>query len=223
MRLAFGNCVFDSDLRVLVREGKTVHLSPKAFRLLELLLERRPRPVPKDEILSLVWPDAFVSEGSLANLVAEIRSASGDDTRNPRYVRTVHRFGYAFCADAIEAQPLELELTLPARFRLVSPNGEFPLGEGEWLIGRASDCHLCLDSNTVSRHHARLRVKGEEVVLEDLGSKNGTFVGDEPVAAPIPLSNGDLVRFGSVRMAFRVFRPQSSTDSCGTRVNSLVL
>src|SRR5262245_11100110 len=92
MKLAFGDCVFDSDLRQLVRGGVAVHLTPKALRLLELLLERRPKPISKQEIRDVVWPDTVVAEGSLANVVFEVRNALGDDPREPRFVRTVHSF-----------------------------------------------------------------------------------------------------------------------------------
>ena len=75
MRVSFAECLFDSDIRALLRSGEVVHLSPKAFRLLELLLENRPRVMSKDQIVAALWPDTFVTDGSLANLVAEVRAA----------------------------------------------------------------------------------------------------------------------------------------------------
>ena len=105
MRVSFAECVFDSDIRALLRSGEVVHLSPKAFRLLELLLENRPRVMSKDQIVAALWPDTFVTDGSLANLVAEVRAALADTASNPRFLRTVHRVGYSFCGDVLDAPP----------------------------------------------------------------------------------------------------------------------
>jgi DNA-binding winged helix-turn-helix (wHTH) protein len=213
MRVAFAECVFDSEVRALVRAGAIVHLSPKAFRLLELLLENRPRVMSKDQIVSALWPDTFVTDGSLANLVAEVRAALADTATNPRFLRTVHRVGYSFCGEVSEAPPLELQATVLSRVWLVSPDREFLLHEGECLVGRASECTVCLESSTVSRHHARLKVTGDQAVLEDLDSKNGTFVNGRRIDSATPLSQDDRVRFGSLDLAFRVRGPLNSTDS----------
>ena len=101
MRLAVGEWVFDSDTREVIRAGVAVPLSPKAFALLELLIDRRPKAVSKAEIHEHLWRGIFVSPSNLANLVTELRSALGDDAHNPRIIRTVPRFGYAFNADAV--------------------------------------------------------------------------------------------------------------------------
>lgn len=218
MRHAFGDCVFDSEIRALVRAGAPVHLGPKAFRFLELVLERRPRVVSKDEIAAALWPDTFVTDGSLANVVAEVRAALGDTAAQPRFVRTVHRVGYSFCGEVAEAPPLALEVRPLAPFRLVASDREFPLDEGEWLIGRASDCQVRLDSSSVSRHHARLRIADGQPVLEDLDSKNGTLVRGRRISSPTVLADNDRVRFGTVSLTFRVAGPLASTASLILRV-----
>lgn len=223
MRLAFGECVFDSDLRELSRGGQPVHLTPKGLRLLELLLERRPRPVSKPQIRDAIWPATAVAEGSLANIVFEVRTALGDDPREPRFLRTVHGFGYAFCGDASDAQTPDLaggprRIVLPPPFRLVALEGEFGLDEGPNLIGRDSDCTVCIRSTTVSRHHARILVRGKEALVEDLGSKNGTFLSGARIDRPTPLKDGDALQIGSFRATFRTFTPESSTDSYQIRL-----
>jgi len=96
VRVQFGDCTLDSDTRELFRGAEPVHLSPKAFRLLELLLEARPRALAKAEIHEKIWPDAVVSEATLASLIAEIREAIGDAGKDGRFIRTIHGFGYAF-------------------------------------------------------------------------------------------------------------------------------
>lgn len=102
MRLLFGDCTFDSAARTLERGGSAVRLSGKAFQLLELLLAARPNPIAKEDLFARLWPDTFVSEANLASLVKEIRATIGDDARQPRYLRTAHRFGYAFSGAVTE-------------------------------------------------------------------------------------------------------------------------
>src|SRR5215813_341726 len=100
MRFQFGDCALDVDTRELSRAGNPVHIEPKAFRLLELLLASRPKALSKDELQDQLWPKTFVSERSLARLVEVVRDCIGDSAKEPRYIRTVHGFGYAFSGDA---------------------------------------------------------------------------------------------------------------------------
>jgi DNA-binding winged helix-turn-helix (wHTH) protein len=104
LRLRFSELVFDSDARRLIRGGEPVHLEPKAFELLELLLERRPAAVAKAAIRDRLWPRTFVSESSLTTLAAQLRKALGEDGAR---IRTVHGFGYAFDREvaSLDASP----------------------------------------------------------------------------------------------------------------------
>jgi DNA-binding winged helix-turn-helix (wHTH) protein len=103
MRIAFGPFTLDTDTRQLRHGADERHLTPKAFDLLELLTRERPRAVSKSTLLETLWPDTFVVEANLSNLVAELRAALDDDARQPRYVRTVYGRGYAFCEEALDA------------------------------------------------------------------------------------------------------------------------
>src|SRR5215470_13614609 len=103
MRKRFGGFLYDSGTRQLWRGRRVVDLSPKALSFLELLLEHAPRALSKNEIQSTLWPDTFVSEANLTNLVSEIRTAMGQTARRTQFVRTVHRFGYAFSGDVTDA------------------------------------------------------------------------------------------------------------------------
>ncbi|HVQ29037.1 MAG TPA: FHA domain-containing protein [Vicinamibacteria bacterium] len=220
-RLAFGDCILDSESRVLERAGRAVHLTPKAFELLELLLAERPRAMSKAKLMDALWPGIAVTEGSLANLVSEVRIATGDLARSARFLRTVHRFGYAFSGEAREEDLRgKAALEPPARFRLLAPDGEADLDEGDNIIGRGEDCRLRIQSGTVSRHHARVRVRGDQVVLEDLGSKNGTFVSGLKVVAPTTLSGGEEIRVGSIIVRFSIFSAFSSTDTFSLRTKA---
>jgi DNA-binding winged helix-turn-helix (wHTH) protein len=119
MKLRLGDMTFDPQARQLLRGRAEVHLSPKAFDLLAILIEERPRAVPKDELHQRLWPSTFVSEANLASLAAEIREALGDTARDPRFIRTAHRFGYAFCGEALELRTGSVVL----RFRMKMPDG----------------------------------------------------------------------------------------------------
>jgi predicted ATPase/DNA-binding winged helix-turn-helix (wHTH) protein len=95
-RWTFGDFLLDLDTHELMRAGTPVSLSPKAFQLLGILVENRPKALSKTELQDRLWPTTFVVEKNLTNLVSEIREALGDDPFHPRFIRTVHRFGYSF-------------------------------------------------------------------------------------------------------------------------------
>jgi DNA-binding winged helix-turn-helix (wHTH) protein len=200
MRLRFGDVTFDSGRRALFRGPRQVHLSPKAFRLLELLLANSPDAVAKPEILEKIWPDVVVNEGSLAVLVREVRKALGRGTRGASLLRTVHGFGYAFDG---EIQEVPDGVPASSRHLLVWGTQEMPLAEGENPLGRERSSGVWVGHASVSREHARLVVSGERAEIEDLGSKNGTWVGSRRVEGRIPLADGDEIRVGEVRLLYR--------------------
>jgi DNA-binding winged helix-turn-helix (wHTH) protein len=212
--VTFGGFVLDLDARELRRGSTPVPLSPKAFQLLGLLVEHRPKALSKRDLQERLWPGTFVVEKNLTNLVAEIRDALGDDASDPLFVRTVHRFGYAFHAqtatptraDASGARP-------PARFRVVWTGARVALRDGEHVIGRDPDLELFLDAANVSRHHARITIAGDRATLEDLGSKNGTFVGERRVESATRLADGDVIRVGSEALTFHAIHAPGSTET----------
>lgn len=215
MRVQFGDFVFDSGTRELLRAGEPAHLSPKAFRVLELLLEHRPRALSKDELHRQVWPDTFVSEATLASAIAEIRAAIRDPADRPGSLRTVHGFGYAFSGQAADT-------TIPAPVVgspciLVWGDREIPLTAGEHLLGRGEDVAVRINDHSVSRHHARIAVREHSATLEDLQSKNGTFVGASRITQPTPLDDGVEIRLGDVVLAFRLVTATGSTKTVEDR------
>jgi DNA-binding winged helix-turn-helix (wHTH) protein len=205
--LRFGEFELDREGRQLRREGNPLHLSPKAFALLELLVERRPAALSKAAIRDHVWPRTFVSDSNLTSLVTELRTALGDDARNPRFVRTVYGFGYALCGEVSESTGGSAAV----RFRLYYDGREIALPEGESTLGRADDVAALIDATSVSRRHARILVGGGRAILEDLGSKNGTFIGGEKVLAPRELRDGDEICLGHVPLTFRALQGATST------------
>lgn len=210
MRIAFGDVALDLDGRQLLRAGKEVRLSPKAFQLLELLVSERPRALAKSEIRERLWPNTFVSESSLTDLVTTLRGALHDSARKPRCVRTVHGFGYAFCGEAVEGSASPPVGPRAARLRLFLDDREIALREGENVLGRVDEGIAWLESPTVSRRHARIVVADGKATLEDLGSKNGTYLRGRPLTSPSRLSDGDEILLGRVRMTFRVLPPDST-------------
>ncbi len=213
MRVRFGECLLDSETRQLSVRGETVHVQPKAFQFLELLLENRPRALSKSQIHEKLWPGTFVSDSTLTSLLVEVRDVIGDEARRPLYVRTVHRFGYAFCGSAQEARE---EVSGPAGKSscwILHAGKRTPLEPGETVIGRDPGAGLFIDDPSVSRRHARIVVTSESATLEDLGSKNGTRLGDRRIEAPVPLDDGARIRIGTVALTFRMFSLPYSTET----------
>ena len=158
----------------------------------------------------------LVAESSLARLIAELRRAVGDAVSEPRLIRTVHRFGYAFAGE-VEAWGAPRAVPAGVSCWLVWRDRDYPLAEGDNLLGRGEDCLLALPSGKVSRRHARIRVARDEAVLEDLGSKNGSYVDGRRITGPTPLGDGDEVRLGSVLVVFRSRPAAGSTETAAER------
>jgi DNA-binding winged helix-turn-helix (wHTH) protein len=213
VRYRFGGFTLDHDTRQLLANGDEVHLSPKAFDLLALLVTNRTRAVSKAELQQRLWPSTFVEETNLATLAAEIRRALRDSAANPRFVRTVYAFGYRFVGEVTaDASATSLGQTR-ARLWLVFERRHIPLLEGANVIGRASDAAIPIDSPGISRHHARIVVTHGEATLEDLGSKNGTHLNGSRITAPCGLSDGNEIRLGAVVLTFRVASQMSATET----------
>ena len=213
MKIGFGPFTLDLDTRQLTQAGREIHLEPKAFELLATLVLDRPKALSKAELLDRIWRDTIVEDANLSNLVAEIRAALGDHARAPVYVRTMHGFGYAFCGDATTlSRRGGADADRPTCW-LEWDTQRFPLSIGEHVIGRDPDVDIRLEASTVSRRHARLVVKPEGTILEDFGSKNGTFRGSERVSEPIELADGDAIHIGSLLVTFHVRAGAMSTDT----------
>jgi DNA-binding winged helix-turn-helix (wHTH) protein len=214
--LHFGDFAADFGSRQLWHGPEAVPLGPKAFELLELLLRSRPRALSKARIRDGLWPRTVASESNLTTLVNELRTALGDRPRKPRFIRTVYGFGYAFCGEATEVADVERPASGRAtRLRLFLDDREIALRLGENLLGRLDEGVAWFESPTVSRRHARIVVEGGKATLEDLGSKNGTFLRGERISSARPLADGDEILLGRVLMTFRVLPPVSTRTGVG--------
>jgi DNA-binding winged helix-turn-helix (wHTH) protein len=207
MPLRFADCEFDAEARELRREGVPQPLHPKAMRLLELLLDARPRALSRQELHDGLWPKTYVGATSLARIVNALRAAVGDDRRGQAVVRTVHGYGYAFAA--------EVTVVEPATGSLLWSGHVIPLPSGRCLLGRAPDCGVRVPAPGVSRHHARIRSEGGRTLIEDLESKNGTFVAGRRVEAPTALADGDEIRLGEAVLVYCAPGAGESTETTG--------
>ncbi len=210
MRLSFVNCVLDLATRELRCAGALVHLPPKAYTLLDALLRERPRVLTRSELDELLWPRSYVARSSLGRLVTELRAAIGDDAREPHIVRTTHGVGYAFCA---EVTVLSESAGHSRAIALLWGEHWFLLEEGEHVVGRDPDCRIVVDVPGVSRHHARIRVGPDRVLIDDLGSKNGTYVNRRRLDTSAALEHGDEVSLGTAVLAVRRMSADATTQT----------
>jgi len=205
----FADCTLDLGRRELIRSGETVDISPRAFEALQILLKNYPSAVSRDELYRALWPDTFVNLTNLNNVIGELRAAIRDRAKN--IIITKHRYGYVMGA-AVAA-----DHGVTSRLALMIGGRTIQLREGENLVGRAPDAVVQIDEPSISRRHAIIRVSGDRAEVEDLQSKNGTFVGEERVDAPRELRDRDLVRFGTVCGTFRSAPPASTLTDPGAR------
>ena len=211
MALRFGPCAIDVSRREVRRDDAVVHLTPKAFDLLVLLIGEAPRVVPKAELHQRLWPGTFVSDATLVGLIKEIRRELDDRDPEAPIIRTAHRVGYAFSAGLEQAPNAASSVC----HWLMVAGRRIALREGENSIGRDPSSNVWLDSASVSRAHARIVVGRTGVSIEDCRSKNGTKVGEEPVTGAKVLRDGDRLRFGTVSALYRASGTGMSTETHG--------
>ncbi len=218
MKATFGDFTLDTGTRQLLRgsEPAEVHLSPKAFDLLAILLANRPGVVTKESLRDQLWAGTNVVDANLNNLASEVRAALGDDPQQPRYVRTAHRVGYAFCGDVAEPRAVS-KAPASSRLWLVWEGRSIVLEQPETLIGRDPKCAIWIDVPGVSRRHASIRILSNTAVLEDLASTNGTFVNDRPVGSTVTLEDGQTIRVGEATLTFRA---SASAGAATKKINS---
>lgn len=192
--------VLDLGARLVRQNGIAIHLPPKAFDLLVLLARNRPNAVRHEDLHAALWPGVHISETSLPVLVTQLRKALGDPSPDGPLIRTLHRVGYAFVGDAVINEPAELTGTTVCRLTFRGKSIELPPGES--VVGRDRGCAACIDADSVSRHHAKLIVSGRTASIEDLGSKNGTWVCGQRIDRPTSVPDGTSVRFGSETVRF---------------------
>ncbi len=106
----FDNFFIDPANRQLWRDGEPVALNSKYLDVLLLLIRHRGQLVEKQHIFDQIWEGVFVTDSALTQCVKDIRRQLGDDASNPRYIKTIPKYGYMFIAEAIEATDQAAEL-----------------------------------------------------------------------------------------------------------------
>jgi len=203
VRVRFANCTFDSQRHELVCANEQRLLQPKAFAFLEALIAAHPAAVPKETLYDLIWHGVFVEEGNLHNLAADVREAIGDDDRS--VIRTVHRIGYALNALVTPDEPSHARLVIGSR--------EWPLAEGETVIGRD-----LIGTPDVSRRHASVTLRDGRAYIRDLDSKNGTFVGDRRIDSETEITSGSEIVFGRTRaVVWLTAHDETTVTATGSR------
>ncbi len=167
----FGAFRLDARERLLLHEGETVSLTPKAFDMLVTLVENSGHLVEKNELMRKLWPDSFVEEGSLAQNVSLLRKALGEND-SQKFIETVPRRGYRFVATvAIKSEGSVADSTIQSiavlPFKLLGVDGDdyHSIGIAETLTTRLSSLKLL----TVRPTSAVLRYAGSEKGAVEIG------------------------------------------------------
>ena len=213
MRHRFGEFIVNESTREILSKGKEIHLPPKAFDLLVLLIANRDRAMSKAELQQHLWPNTYVEETNLAGLIAHLRRALRDSADDPGIIRTVYGFGYRFVADVETQSATARTGSAPARFFLTVLGRRLLLLQGENTVGRSAEATIQIDATGISRRHARLRVDAQRATLEDLGSKNGTHLNGQRITAVCPLADGDRIRFAGVETTFSTESDSAATET----------
>jgi DNA-binding winged helix-turn-helix (wHTH) protein len=222
---------FELDLAAyaLRRARKRIKLEKLPMEVLILLVENAGALVGREQIQAALWgADVFVEHDSAINTaVRKVRHALGDDAERPRFVETVVSKGYRFIApversrdspersSGIEAasSPSHRSRGGFPRYCLTRGREEFVLGAGDNLLGRDANARVYVDHPSVSRRHARISIESDRAMLEDLKSRNGTFVGGRKVDAPTELRHGAIIGLGPITLTFLVLSAAASTKA----------
>jgi len=210
-----GEWLVEPTLDRISRDGHHVRLRPRAMDVLICLALESGKLASKQNIIDAVWRTEFVSEHALTQVIAELRSALGDNARSPSYIENIPRRGYRLVATVTPVAasvPSARDASLP--FKLQGEDGDHPLIQGPNIIGRTVETDIRIDRTEVSRCHARIMVQGTTATIEDLGSKNGTFVNGERLDGPALLTNGDEIWIGRsvARLRFLVEGEPTMTE-----------
>jgi DNA-binding winged helix-turn-helix (wHTH) protein len=214
-----GEWLVEPTLDRISRDGEIVRLRPRAMDVLICLALEAGKLATKQNIIDTVWRTEFVSEHALTQVVAELRSALGDDARSPTYIENIPRRGYRLVATVTPvAASVSSARDASLPFKLEGEDGDHPLVQGPNIIGRTEDADIAIDRTEVSRCHARILVQGTTATIEDLGSKNGTFLNGERLEGPTLLSNGDEIWIGRsvARLRFLVEGEPTMTEQSVT-------
>jgi DNA-binding winged helix-turn-helix (wHTH) protein len=224
----FGEFELDVDAYALRRSGQRIKLEKIPMEVLVLLVRKAGILVNRTEIQAAFWgSDVFVDQDAAINTaIRKIRRALGDDAEHPRFVETVVGKGYRFIAP-LETRAGELRLErrrvdadgrssdgldhrLP-NYLVARGRRQFVLDQGENLLGRDPQATVYIDHPSVSRHHARISIHPARAVLEDLKSRNGTFLDGRHIEIPTEIHHGAIIGLGPITVTFMMVPASAST------------
>jgi hypothetical protein len=189
----------------ITRGDEVRHIRPRAMGVLECLAEAGGAVVTRQRITDRVWRTEFVTTNALTHVVAELRTVLDDDADRPSYIETIPRRGYRLVAPVSYPGMASAPTGGAVRVSLLRTDGAvIELLEGANLIGRSADAVVRIDTSEVSRRHAVITVDGSVATIEDLGSKNGTFLRGRRLEAPTRLADADEIQIGVNVARFRV-------------------
>jgi len=178
VRYRFGEFTLSPRRRLLLRSGVVVPLIPKYFDLLQLLIRRRQDALDKREIFDRIWPDVIVSDGALNQAIRTLRRSLQDDSRAPRYIRTVSRHGYQFVFEPVIVEDDDAGHVLVSEPPDI--NGATPVladtgSQFEYLLARVRGAEPYGDLSDDERREAaeQLHVLGTREALERLNTRPG--------------------------------------------------
>jgi DNA-binding winged helix-turn-helix (wHTH) protein len=196
IRYRFSDFTLSPRRRLLVREGREVPLIPRYFDLLLLLVERRHEAVHRREIFDRVWRDVIVSDSALSQAIRTIRRTLADDSREPRFIRTVSRHGYRFVFGEVIEEEDDGAWPLPAPDGPAVPT-QAPADDFEPLLDRLTRPNAGAAGDEDRREAAELlHALGTSEALRRLGTRPGHPSArailrdarwDLPGAGPVPL------------------------------------
>lgn len=207
-----GDWLVEPDVNRVSRRASSVQLEIRMMQVLVYLAERAGAVVTRRELFDAVWDTEYVSDNALTHAVAEIRKALGDSARRPSYIETVQRRGYRLIAPVSGLELPDHDDAVVTCW-LITNSSTIPLQPGETVIGRSAEADIVIESPKVSRLHARIVVEADQVVIEDLGSTNGTSVNGGRLDAPRALLHGDEIRIGRGVRVYRFARNDPDAET----------
>ena len=207
----FGEFELDLGAFALRRSGRTVRLERLPMELLIRLVSTAGRLVERADLRNALWGSTLFleHEAAINTAVAKVRRALEDDADRPRFVETVVGKGYRFVAPVARSDSI-----VPPRreaYCVVRGRRETSLHIGENLIGRDPRADVRVDHAAVSRHHARIVIGSDPPILEDLSSRNGTFIDGVRTVEPTPIHSGAVIGLGPIALVFRALPAPAST------------
>jgi DNA-binding winged helix-turn-helix (wHTH) protein len=219
-RFRFGGFELDLAAYTLRRAGERIKVERIPMEVLALLVQSPGTLVERAAIQNALWgPDVFVEcDPAINTAVRKIRQALDDDADEPRFVETIVGKGYRFVApvardDASETPASERTRRPFPSCRLSRGRQEFALEPGDNLLGRDPAARVYVNHASVSRRHANISVGSDGATIEDLRSRNGTFLNGKSVLEPTEITDGSIIGLGPITLTFVELGAPASTRS----------